>query len=419
MISAASRLQPLNGNNHLLRVVNYMKRLFFVLLVFLSAFAVNAQDSLVTKKQDSVSVKKYRVGIFANLYLDSSFTGDEYRFANQMPRHLLPGLDFVQGALLAVDSLSTNKNLEVVIYDLRSFDQSLPEIYKRNGFDSLHLMIGAVSGTEYMTLAEVALQKNIPFVSATFPNDGGVTNNPFTIIVNSTLSVHCEALYNFVMRHNPTANLVYIRRKGQQEDRLAASFDEYNKGANGGRLLKWKNVMLTDVFTTADLAVHLDSTKTNVIISGSLDESFGLRLANNANALRKKYDFELVGMPTWDAIKDLSKPEYKELPIYYSTTFYNTGTVAYANFTKAFSELTYGRPSDLAYKGFELSWHFINLLLKYDDELMQHLNERTFKAFNEYDFKPIFNKTSGRPNYFENKRVYILKRSNGVVSRMN
>ena len=388
-----------------------MKKLFFVVLGFLFVFALPAQDS--------VAVKKYRVGIFANLYLDSSFTGETYRFANQMPRHLLSGLDFVQGALLAVDSLSTNKNLEVVVYDLRSAGQSLAELYQRKSFDSLHLMIGAVSGNEYVTLAEMAQQKNIPFVSATFPNDAGVTNNPFTIIVNSTLSVHCEALYNFVMRHNPTANLVYVRRKGQQEDRLATSFNESNKGSNGNQLLKWKTVMLTDGFTSADLTPHLDSTKTNLIICGSLDESFGLRLVNNANSLRKKYSFELVGMPTWDAIKDLTKPDYKDLSIFYSTTFHNTGTVAYGNFTKAFTELTNGRPSDVAYKGFELSWHFINLLLKYDDELMQHLNERNFRSFTEYDFKPIFNKTSGRPNYFENKRVYILKRSNNLVSRMN
>jgi hypothetical protein len=388
-----------------------MKRLLFVLLLTSISFAVHAQDS--------IAVKKYRVGIFANLYLDSSFTGATYRFANQMPRHLLPGLDFVQGALLAVDSLATNKNLEVVLYDVRSVNQSLPELYKRNSFDSLDLMIGAVSGNDYMTMAEIAQLKNIPFVSATFPNDGGVTNNPFTIIVNSTLSIHCEALYNFIMRHNPTANLVYVRRKGQQEDRLAASFNQSNKGSNGGQLLKWKTVMLDDMFSVADLTPHLDSTTTNLLICGSLDENFGLRLVNNANSLRKKYPFELVGMPTWDGLKDLSKPDYKDLPIFYSTTFYNTGTVAYGNFTKSFTDLTNGRPSDVAYKGFELTWHFINLLLKYNDELMQHLNERSFRSFTEYDFKPVLNTNTGRPNYFENKRIYILKRSNNLVSRMN
>lgn len=387
-----------------------MKKLFFVFVLLTSAVAVNAQDA----------VKKYRVGIFASLYLDSSFEGSTYKFSNQMPRHILPGLDFVQGALLAVDSLSnSNKNLEITVYDLRSYDQSIINLRSKNVFDSLDLMIGSVSGTDYRSLADLALLKNIPFVSATFPNDGGVTNNPFTLIVNSTLPVHCEAIYNFIMRNSPTANLVYVRRKGQQEDRLASYFNSFNKSASGGQLLKWKTVVLTDDFTTNVLTANLDSTKNNFIICGSLDEGFGMKLVNAANSVRKTYDMELMGMPTWDGLKDLSKPEYKDLPIYHTATFYNTGTTAYTGFTKKFTDLTYGRPSDVAYKGYELSWHFINLLLKYNSELMQHINERNFRLFTEYDFKPILNNSNGRPDYFENKRIYILKRSNNLVSRMN
>jgi hypothetical protein len=387
-----------------------MKKLFFAFVLIANTVAVTAQEV----------VKKYRVGIFASLYLDSSFAGNSYKFTNQMPRHILPGLDFVQGALLAVDSLgNSNKNLEVTVYDLRSADQSIATLRSKNVFDSLDLMIGSVSGAEYRSLADLALLKNIPFVSATSPNDGGVTNNPFTLIVNSTLPVHCEAIYNFIMRNSPTANLVYVRRKGQQEDRLASYFNSFNKSASGGQLLKWKTVILSDDFSQAALTSNLDSNKTNFIICGSLDEVFGMKLVNAANSVRKTYDMELMGMPTWDGMKDLTKPEYKDLPIYHTSTFFNTGTVAYANFTQKFTTLTHGRPSDVAYKGFELSWHFINLLLKYDHEIMQHINERTFRLFTEYDFKPILNNTSGRPDYFENKRIYILKRSNNLVSRMN
>jgi hypothetical protein len=387
-----------------------MKKLFFAFVLIATTVAVNAQDA----------VKKYRVGIFASLFLDSTFTGSTYKFTNQMPRHILPGLDFVQGALLAVDSLgNSNKNLEVTVFDLRSADQTISALNASNSFDSLDLMIGSVSGTDYRSLADIALKKNIPFVSATSPNDGGVTNNPFTLIVNSTLPVHCETIYNFIMRNSPTANLVYVRRKGQQEDRLAAYFNSFNKSAGGGQLLKWKTVVLADDFSPAVLKSSLDSNKNNFIICGSLDEVFGMKLVNAANSVRKSYDMELMGMPTWDGLKDLTKPEYKDLPVYYTSTFFNTGTVAYSNFTKRFTDLTYGRPSDVAYKGFELSWHFINLLLKYDHELMQHINERTFRLFTEYDFKPILNNTNGRPDYFENKRIYILKRSNNLVSRMN
>ncbi len=336
-----------------------------------------------------------------------------------MPKHILPGLDFVQGALMAVDSVNSNQPLEVLVYDLRSANQSLDKLRSRNIFDSLDLMIGSVSGAEYRTLADLALLKNIPFVSATFPNDGGVTNNPFTIIVNSTLPAHCEAIYNFIMRSNPTANLVYVRRKGTQEDRLASYFAKYNKGSNGSTLLKWKTLNLNDNFTQTDLIPQLDSLKTNVLICGSLDEAFGLNLVNVAQKIYKTYPMELVGMPTWDGMKDLTKPEYKDLSLFYTATFFNTGTVAATNFTKGFTDLTNGRPSDVAYRGYELTRFFIQLLLRYNTQLMQHLNERSYRSFTEFDFRPVLNSTSGKPDYFENKRIYILKRSNNLVSRMN
>ena len=388
-----------------------MKKLFFLFILSLNSFFSFAQAN--------DSVKVYRVGIFANLYLDSSFIGTNYKFTNQMPKHILPGLDFVQGALMAVDSLKTDSNLEVKIYDLRSADQNLNTLWANNSFDSLDLMIAAVSGNEYRMMADIALQKKIPFVSATLPNDGAVTNNPYTIIVNSTLPVHCEAIYNFIMRNNPAANILYVRKKGIQEDRLQTYFNNYNKGSNSSQVLKWKNITLSDSFTVADLRTSLDSERVNLVICGSLDESFGLRLATTANSLSKKYAFELFGMPTWDALKDLAKPEFNELTIFYSTTFFNTGTVKWTNFTKTFTDFTYGRPSDLAYRGYELSWHFIGLLLKHGDEVMQNLNDHSFRSFTEFNFRPNFNATSGKPDYYENKRIYILKRSSGLISRMN
>ena len=387
-----------------------MKKLLLILITLAVTTSITAQNA---------TEKKYRVGIFASLYLDSSFAGSNYKFANQMPRHILPGLDFVQGALMAVDSIGNKQQLEVVVYDLRSANQSLDQLSRRNSFDSLDLMIGSVSGAEYRTLSDLALMKNIPFVSATFPNDGGVTNNPFTIIVNPTLPAQCEAIYNFIMRSNPTANLLYVRKKGVQEDRLASYFAKYNKGANGATLLKWKTINLNDNFTAADLTAQLDSLKTNVLICGSLDESFGINLMNAAQKIYKTYPLELMGMPTWETIKDISKPEYKDFSIYFSSSFFNTGTVAFNNFTKTFTDATYGRPSDVAYKGYELTRYFVNLLFRYDDRLMQHLNERTYRSFTEYDFRPVLNTKTGKPDYFENKRIYMLKRSNNIVSRMN
>ncbi|MBX9785564.1 MAG: hypothetical protein K2X48_19960 [Chitinophagaceae bacterium] len=408
MTSAANLLQLLNGNNHL-PTNNNMKRLISILFVLIT---------LHSFAQVTDSSRTWHVGIFASLYLDSSFDGSNYKFDKQMPKHILSGLDFVEGSLMAFDSLGKQVKLSVKVFDLRSASQSISKLKTQNSFDSLDMMIGAVVGAEYRQLADLAFQKNIPFISATFPNDGGVTNNPYTIITNSTLPVHCQAIYNYVLRNFATANIIYLRKKGQQEDRLASYFESSNKGAAGSSLLKWKTIT-TDSVAPGAFQSSLDSEKVNIIIAGSLDERFATQLINSSKPFIKKYSLQLMGMPTWETLKDITKSEWKDIPICYSTTFYNSGFGKWAYFTKTFTDKTNGRPSDLAFKGFDLTYVFTQLLFKYGTELNKNLTDKSFKWFLDYDFRPVLNKTSGKPDYYENKRIFILKRTNGLISKMN
>jgi hypothetical protein len=388
--------------------IERMKKYLFTIGFLLFAFASFAQEN----------GKTYRIGLFVNLYLDSSFTGDKYKFDKQMPRHILPGLDFTEGALMAADSINNGATFTIKVYDVRSVAQSISNLKTAQAFDSLDMMIGAVTGIDYRQLAEVAFQKGIPFVSATFPNDGGVTNNPNTIIVNSTLPVHCEALYKFILSNFATANILYLRKKGQQEDRLASYFETHNKGTGTSTLLKWK-VINADSVSNKTFISSLDSERVNVVIAGSLDERFAVQMINAALPLQKKYDLQLIGMPTWETLKEMNKPEWKNIPLFYSTTFFNNGSSKWAHFTKSFTDFTNGRPSDLAFRGFDLTYYFCNLLFKYGTDLNKNINDKSFRWFLDYDFKPVQNKTSGRPDYYENKRIYILKKVNGLVSRMN
>jgi hypothetical protein len=386
-----------------------MKKQLLLVFLFVSGFA---------HSQNLDSSKVYRIGIFSNLYLDSSFVAKNYKFGKQMPRHLLPGLDFTEGAIMAFDSISAKKGIKVIVFDIRSFAQSIQQLKNKKTFDSLDLMIGSVTGADYRQLADIAFQKNIPFVSATFPNDGGVTNNPYTIIANSTLGVHCEGLYNFVLRNFSTANIVYLRKKGLQEDRLNSYFDASNKNSSGSGLLKWK-MFMEDSLNSYTLASALDSERVNILIAGSLDERFAVQLVNTSIPLSKKYNVQIVGMPTWETLKEQTKPEWKAIPMYYSTTFFNNGSSKWNHFAKTFTETTNGRPSDLAFKAYDLTYIFVNLLLKHGSQIHNNLNDKSFRWFMEYDFKPVFNKVNGKPDYYENKQIYILKRLNGLVSRMN
>ena len=126
-------------------------------------------------------------------------------------------------------------------------------------------------------------------------------------------------------------------------------------------------------------------------------------------------------MPTYDNIQEVLKPEYKNLPIIYSSSFFNPGQDAWSTqFTKTYGKMTYSRPTDMAYKGYEVTYYFSRLLAKYDSSLLSNLNDRSFRLLTEYDFKPIFwSKTSTAPDYYENKRVYMVKRINGMLLRVN
>ena len=151
--------------------------------------------SFAQNKTDTPKNKVYKVAVFAPLYLDSIFTSAKLQNDKVIPKFIMPAVEFVQGAQIALDTFTlNNERVKAFIYDTKSYNQPLPWLIKNKLLDSLDLMLGSVKDTDFKQLADFALQKRIPFLSATYPNDGGVTANPFLGIINSTLKAHCEAL---------------------------------------------------------------------------------------------------------------------------------------------------------------------------------------------------------------------------------
>ncbi|HET9056205.1 MAG TPA: hypothetical protein VFN30_05085 [Chitinophagaceae bacterium] len=382
----------------------------FIVLFNLSVFA----------QPDSAIPKTYRIGLFAPLYLDSLFTGTQYRHGEQMPKAPIPGLEFIEGAQIALDSINTIHPVKVFIYDYKSKEQSLVNLGLNNVFDSLDLLIGSVSGIEFKQLADVALKKNIPFLSATYPNDGGVTANPFLIILNATLNTHCTAIYQYILKTLPTSKITILSKKGAMEDRIITQFNKLNTGDNGKPLLNIPMVMVPDSLTKNNIELQLDQNRMNTIVAGTLDENFAKRLVTLCVELSKNYPITLIGMPNWDGIKDFTKPELN-FPVYFPASYYNPETDKWSNTVKTvFKERTNGTAMDLVYKGFECTYYFTNVLIKNKDNFIATINDLPFRIFTEYDIKPVKLKINSiYPDYYENKKIYILRRVNGITSKVN
>ncbi len=389
-----------------------MKRLRYYLLLLTIGYCSNTLYA-----QDTSAQPRYQVALFTPLYLDSAF--DEvstYRYGMNFPRFFNPGLEFYEGSLMAIDSLDKEGiPLDVSVYDTKSANTSIQNVVSNPAFDSIDLIIGHVNGSEARQLANVAASKNIPFINATFPNDAGVSNNPNFIILNSTLYTHCNAIYKFIQKNHALNPVVLFRKKGAQEDRLVEYFTTITKNTSSVPL-KIKYVTLGDNFMPEDVKAHLNPNGTTVCITGSLDVPFGEMLAQHLSSLYPATPSILFGMPTWWDVTDFSEPEYKGVQIVYTTPFYLSPLEPLVLKINAdFKAKYFSRPTDMAFRGFEIMYHFSHLLQLHGKNLGSALSDKKFRLFSDFDIQPVLDPKTHTLDYFENKKIYFVKKVDGEV----
>jgi hypothetical protein len=368
-----------------------------------------------TKRLDSSAIP--RLAIFAPLYLDSAFdAAGNYRYEKNFPKFINPGLEFYEGVQWAIDSLEHDGvRLEVQVYDTRSGTQSIKQVLDDSSFQRTALILGDVLTAEMQQMAAFAARKNIPFINVNYPNDGGISNNPDFIILNSTLRTHCEGIYRFLQRNFPTKAIVYFGKKGSQEDRLKGYFANIEK-TTASVPLKIKYVTLDDNFDAAALARQLDSNVHTVCIAGSLDDNFCTRMCGGLSSL-KGYHTTIIGMPTWDNT-DFTRPEFAGDEIYYSTPFYINQTDTLVKLVlQNFKNKFYSRPSDMFFRGYECMYRFGRLLADHGGVLAGSVGEKKYKVFTDFDIEPVFlNRDKLTLDYFENKKLYFIRKVDGNIT---
>ena len=410
-------IKPGDNNKIMRTIFTILRGSHFIIVLTLIFFTIKA-----IAQKDSVPVyKTYRVGIFAPMYLDSIFTSaGTIRYTDAIPKFMTPGLEFVHGAQIALDSMKLGKeNIEAFIYDTKSYTQPIAQLIKDKKLEQLDIIIGSVKDFEFKQLADFALAKNIAFISATYPNDGGVTNNPFLVIVNSTLKAHCEAIFSYLIQNHGTDKIFLCRRKGVQEDKVAAYFKMIN-AQEGKPLLDIQTLNFDSIVSPGLLKNRLDSNRQTVIIGGSLDETFATNLTAACFELHEAYPITLLGMPNWDNFKALQKKDiYEDFPLYVTTPYFNGKWDAYSKLVNAAYTKKYkGKATDIVFKGFECTYLFTKLVTKYPGDVINHLNDKGFRVFSDYNFKPVMLKKNAQfPDYFENKHLYFIRLMNGTVSK--
>jgi ABC-type branched-subunit amino acid transport system substrate-binding protein len=383
-----------------------MKKLLVALFAFVLCSDIVAQDSA-----------RHKIALFTPLYLDSVFDAfGNYRFDNAFPGYAAPGLEFYQGAQLALDSLhKRGAQLDVFIYDSRSRRNSLSQQLNAPEMQGVDLIIGQSNIAETKLLADAAMRNKIPFVSATLPNDAGVSENPYFVLLNSTLQTHIEGMYRYMQKYHPLDRIIVFRKNGTQENQIRDYLSDFSK-ITSGVPLKIEFIDVNNNFSAANLSRHLDSTKKNVVIAGSLEESFGTALAQQLGSLKRTFPITLFGMPTWDNF-NFSKAEFNNIEVIYTTPFYYSRSLTplATRLTEDFTNRMSNKPTDMFYRGYETVLRFGLLLLDTGNDMASNLSRKGNTIFTPFDIQPVFKDRSDMVlDYFENKKLYFIKVIGGV-----
>jgi hypothetical protein len=251
-------------------------------------------------------------------------------------------------------------------------------------------------------------------VSATYPNDGGIRESPIVFIANPKINSHIQVIHNQLYKKWPDANVIWFKRIGSADDKIESQFRELNAASVFRN--KFKTAVLKHEFKMEDLVPFMDTSKTNVLISGSLDDNFALQFARAISSYPKKGIIQVIGMPGWDGMKEIQGKNYAGIPIYFTTSFnIPSGHQWAAKIDEKVKSITGVKPSISLIKGFELTYYFANILSKYGEIRMDTPEAKPFKVLNDFDFRPVkWSSMSAFPDYYENKRIYFIRRLNGV-----
>lgn len=367
----------------------------------------------------------YNVALFTPLYIDqiTSDTGFSVNNTVPLPASGVGGLEFYEGALLAMDTLqSQGIPLRLYVYDTKSPYRSIKNILSSPQMDSTDLIIGSVNSNELKEISNYAEKKQINFISATYPNDAGIHKNPFLTILNSTLQIHCTGLQNFAQKKFFNRNIIIVYQNNAQEKQVLEYYQQANKKMDFPQKSPLIPFEWTNSTTINDLLPHLDKNKSNVIIITSLYPEVSLNIIAQLIPLTKDYSINVIGMPTLDGNADIKKSNYNGITVYYSTPYPYVNAVnnpAIKSMMWQFFEKYHSRPSDIALKGFETLYYYGHLLKKNGLYFNSNMNDPGGTILTQFNLQPVYERkdsASEVPDYFENKNLYFMQVRDGKVT---
>ncbi len=368
-----------------------------------------AENNTAFKYPASTKKDRYRIDIFAAIYLDE-LVKSRNKNNDRIPDKALQGVSFYEGVSIAADSLKrAGFNIDIYVHDATSANESPQAMMNSGGLDSSDLVIAALQADYLPALAEYAKKKKINFVSAFTPSDGGITNNKYFTMLLPTLKTHCEWIGADVAKKFPGMKVTLLYRTALQSDENAFKY------MTGTGKINFNPYLCATLPRKDELAALFDTTRPNIVVIPILDHAFADSLLKRISKSFPSTQFEIYGMPSWNNIAGLRKEDaFPNLSINVTTPYNIEATNPYLKYVAFIYKNSFGgKASESVFLGYETIFWYANLLKQYGTIFNQHYADGSPAPFTKFDLKPQRD-NEGHILYNENKHVYLSRYEGGA-----
>ena len=363
---------------------------------------------------------EYNIAFFLPFHADEANSLDVEKIIKgdvQLPNKTSVALEFYEGALLAIDSLKKLKlNAKIFVYDIDDKDSlNISNILKKPELGEMDLMIGPLYGSSFMPIAAFAKEHNIAIVSPFTQINKILFNNPFVSKVCPSINLQVEQMAHFVVDTFKTQNIILVNNGSVKE----VSFLNTFKAKANADIIKAgfpPSDSVKEGYGLGGIQSLLSSTKVNVVIMPSNNQSVVTDYISKLNVMRDKYKIVLFGLQSWMNYDNLDFEYLNNLSLHIpSNIFIDYSKTPTQNFIKKYRDTYKTEPDTYVFQGFDISYCFINSLLQNGSGFLKNLPEVNYQGFgSNYTFSQ-FPSESG----FENKFVYILKYQDYQLMKAN
>lgn len=406
----------------------------------------------------------FKVALMIPLFLEEADSINRQQFLLSPQNSFIPFrfIQFYEGLLIALDSLTgEGMNVEMFVYDVDKNITKTTKVLQQRELQNMDMIIGPFYGTSFNQVALFAGNFNIPIINPLSHREEIVNKYETVIKTKPGILAQSDMIKTFINTFSKNSKIFLISQTSYVDadkvieinNGIMSVMEPQFKVSNNNlfdlsylvaeRDTLYDNSTLPPPFTYEGTEIYpeflentlTDSTilnnyltkinysndslypfyenasplRNNLVILYGTKKSFILDVLNRLNESRDTFDIELIGMPSWDRINNLSNVKMNNLNLsYFSSSYIDYESEKTQDFIHKYRNKFGCEPNSYAFSGFDLTYYFLKSLFYLGDDFNNCLEYYPMKLLqSKYYFTRI-----GNSNNFENSYWNMLEINN-------